>query len=53
VAGAGEIVAVASSIDCTRDKSRDNGGRKKGERRKAAKDRFQVDGHPNGSLQLL
>lgn len=30
VAGAGEIVAVASSIDCTRDKSRDNGGRKRG-----------------------
>ena len=37
----------------TRDKSRDNRKKTKGEGREAAKDRFQVDGHPNGSLQVL
>lgn len=40
---------------CARDKSRDNRGAKKrgnGQKARTAKDRFQVDGHPNGSLSF-
>jgi hypothetical protein len=37
---------------CARDRSRDNRGAKRGNWQKTAKDRFQVDGHPNGSLSF-
>jgi hypothetical protein len=40
---------------CARDKSRDSRGTKKrgnGQKARTAKDRFQVDGHPNGPLSF-
>lgn len=40
---------------CARDRSRDKRGAKRGmaKRQKTAKDRFQVDGHPNGPSAFI
>jgi hypothetical protein len=51
VAGAGAI--VASSIARVTSHGIRRGKWKKGGRAKGSEGSFQVDGHPNGSLQVL